>query len=323
MKEILVDSKNGNQRVDKLIRKFLKEAPLSFIYKVFRKRDVKINGKRVPIHTIVHEGDKVQIYVTDQQLSDFATQKRPLLKRMLPHDILYEDPFVLIVAKPKGLLVYDDEEHRVNLTKQVLEYLAFKGEYSSDSIGFSPGPAHRLDRNTSGIIVFGKTLESLQVLFDLFKSKDQLKKEYLALVVGDVSKGGRIDLPLTKDVEEEKVHVAEEEVGKTAITEYEVLERFKETTLLRVRIITGRTHQIRAHMQAIGHPVVGDRKYGDFTHNGLVWKRNRYEHPFLHAERLSFLDCPAPLKSLSRRTFIAPLGKEEEALLAYFRGGKL
>jgi len=320
MKQTTISAINANQRIDKFIRKWLPEAPLSFLYRLFRKKDVKVNGHWVSIDYVVNIGDEIKIYVTDEQMEQFSKPKT-ITAAPFPHPIIYEDEVCLIVYKPKGLLVHGDEtETRVTLSYQVLGYLAGQGYSFANDQGYVPGPAHRLDRNTSGLVIFGKTLAAQQVFESLFHDRSGINKTYLALVVGDVQSGGVIDLELKKDEERNLVRVSSKEAGGLkAITHYTVIERFGDYTLLEVKLMTGRTHQIRVHMQAIGHPIVGDRKYGQFEVNKLMLKQYRYEHQFLHAYKLEFAQVPSPIAHLSNHTYTASLGTEEEQLLESIR----
>ena len=183
MKEYVISEKESNQRIDKYIKKVLNEAPLSFIYRLFRVKDIKVNNKRVDISYIVKQGDQVKIFISDSQLEEFSKKKefKPVKANI---DIVYEDENILIVNKPRGILVHGDEnEKRITLSNQVLNYLFSKNEYDpSDSQAFIPGPAHRLDRNTSGLVLFGKNLIALQELFELIKEKENISKHYYALV---------------------------------------------------------------------------------------------------------------------------------------------
>ena len=311
MKEIVVPKNSDGQRIEKFVRKYLSEAPLGFIYKAFRKKDIKVNGHWVAKDHIVNEGDVVRIYVTDQQLEDFK-KPRPAEKRDLPYPIVYEDEGVLIVDKPKGLLVYGDATGvRETLGNAVLDYLYLKGEYDPNDASFTPSPAHRLDRNTSGLVVYGKTDAALRELTWHFKERTELEKRYLALAVGDVESDGTITAPLWKDAISGRVYVRPiDKGGKEAITKYHVVKRYGEYTLLEVELVTGRTHQIRVHFASIGHPLVGDEKYGDFASCRYVKKVAGLESQFLHAHKLIFHNVSGALSGLRGKTVVSPLPDE-------------
>ena len=314
MKKITISSKEANQRVDKYVKKFLNEAPLSFIYKLFRKKDVKINGHWVKENYIIKEGEELSIYVTDTQLEEFNKPKE-IEKVTLNHEIVYEDENILIVNKPRGLLVHGDEgEKKLTLSNEVINYLYFKGEYDPrNDHGFTPGPAHRLDRNTSGLVVFGKNLVSLQELEELFKEKDEIVKEYKTLVVGKFEGTRHIDAPLLKDQKTGLVRVSK--LGKSAETIAKSLGIYGNFSLLNVQILTGRTHQIRVHLASIGYPVVGDAKYGDFKVNKEVREKYKFENQFLTAYKLSFKNLKGHLSYLSGKSFEVSLTKDEIELL--------
>ena len=323
MKEITVGKIAEGQRIEKFVRKFLSEAPLGFIYKAFRKKDIKINGHWVNKDAIVHEGDVVRIYVTDQQLEDFR-KPRPVTPANLPYPIAYEDDEVLIVDKPKGLLVYGDATGvRETLGNAVLDYLCFKGEYDPPDSSFTPSPAHRLDRNTSGLVVYGKTDAALKELTLLFKERTELEKTYLALVDGDLAKDGEIDLPLWKDAMSGRVYVrAIEQGGKNALTRYHVVKRYGNYTLLEVELVTGRTHQIRVHFASIGHPLVGDEKYGDFASCRNVKRLTGLQSQFLHAHKLRFGNVSGALSGLKNKTIISKFPDYlEKAIEQLTKGG--
>ncbi len=309
MKEIVVPQSCEGQKAEKFIKKFLSEAPLGFIYKAFRKKDIKANGHWIPKDHILHGGDVVRIYVTDQQLEDFK-KPRPVAKKEFPYPIAYEDENVLIVNKPKGLLVYGDKTGvRETLGNAVLDYLYLKGEYDPDIPGFVPSPAHRLDRNTSGLVVYGKTDAALKELTELFKDRSQIKKTYLALVDGNIDAPGKIDLPLWKDAQNGRVYVKSlQNGGKTALTLYRPISHIgEEYTLVEAELVSGRTHQIRVHFASIKHPLVGDEKYGDFTSCRKVKALTGLDSQFLHAESISFLHMPPVLKKLENKTIRSKL----------------
>jgi len=323
MKEIIIDSKNSGQKAEKFVRRYLSEAPLGYIYKAFRKKDIKANGHWIHKDYILQEGDVVRIYVTDQQLADFA-KPREATKADLPYPILYEDENVLLVDKPSGLLVIgDDEEKRNTLGRKVLDYLYFKGEFDPNNHAFVPSPAHRLDRNTAGIVVFGKTDAALKELEELFKDRSEIDKRYTALVSGVLKGKGEIDAPLKKNPESGLVSVTPiENGGKESLTRYTVQENFIDSTLVEAELVTGRTHQIRVHFQSIQHPIIGDGKYGDFAANRLYKSRYGFDHQFLHATSLTFKNVTGVLSILKNKTFVSPLASEEQALLSKLREEK-
>ena len=297
MKEITVGKIAEGQRIEKFVRKFLSEAPLGFIYKAFRKKDIKINGHWVNKDAIVHEGDVVRIYVTDQQLEDFR-KPRPVTPADLPYPIAYEDDEVLIVDKPKGLLVYGDATGvRETLGNAVLDYLCFKGEYDPSDSSFTPSPAHRLDRNTSGLVVYGKTDAALKELTLLFKERTELMS-------------GRVYVR------------AIEQGGKNALTRYHVVKRYGNYTLLEVELVTGRTHQIRVHFASIGHPLVGDEKYGDFASCRNVKRLTGLQSQFLHAHKLRFGNVSGALSGLKNKTIVSKLPQSLEKAIEQLTKGE-
>lgn len=314
MKKLVISSKEANQRVDKYVKKFLNEAPLSFIYKLFRKKDVKINGHWVKENYILNEGEELTIFVSDEQIEEFNKPKE-IEKVSLNHQIVYEDENILIVNKPRGLLVHGDEgEKKLTLSNQVINYLYFKSEYDPrNDHGFAPAPAHRLDRNTSGLVVFAKNLVSLQELEELFKDKDEIVKEYKALVVGKFNGERTIDAPLLKDEKTGQVRISKE--GKNAVTIVKFIGKYGDFSLVNVQILTGRTHQIRVHLASINYPVVGDSKYGDFKVNKEIKEKYKFENQFLTAYKLSFKNLKGHLSYLSGKSFEVKLPDEEEKLL--------
>ena len=305
MREFVINQSENGLSLEKYIFKVLPSASLSFIYKLFRKKDIKVNGHHQDKKYRLSTDDVVAIYILDSQFDEFQKEKslNPNLK--IKDWIIYEDNNVLFVNKPRGLLVQKASPNDESLDQLVIEYLMATNQYDPNKeLAFVPGPAHRLDRNTSGIVAFGKNHTALTMLFDLFKNHDLINKHYLALVVGAMEKDKDIiTAPLKKDEKNNRVVVAKD--GKTAQTVYKVIKRFKDYTLLDITLLTGRTHQIRVHMSYINHPVVGDSKYGNFEINKEFKEKYHFSNQFLHAYKIGFGELSYPLNNLSKKEFIA------------------
>ena len=325
MQKYIVNDNESGQTLEKYVKKVLKNAPLSFIYKLFRKKDIKVNGHWEKEKYIVNSGEEVSIYVSDEQLEEFKKKYDFTPNNTIESWILYEDNNVLFINKPRGVLVQKDENYNEKpLDQLVIEYLMYKGEYDpQNDLAFKPGPAHRIDRNTSGIVIFGKNHDALAYLFELFQKHELIGKHYICLVCGDISKEGTVDVPLRKNFDTKKVVVAPLSRGaKTAKTVYHPIERFGDFTLLDITLITGRTHQIRVHMSYIRHHVVGDGKYGDFKINNMIEKEYGFKNQFLHASEVHFGQLDKPLENLSKKSFKAPLPEEYSLLLDKLRERK-
>ena len=325
MQRYIVNDRESGQTLEKYVKKVLKCAPLSFIYKLFRKKDIKVNGHWEKEKYIVNEKDEVSIYISDEQLEEFKKKYDFTPSDDIKDWIIYEDNNVLFINKPRGVLVQKDENYNDKpLDQMVIEYLMFKGEYDpQNDLAFKPGPAHRIDRNTSGIVIFGKNHDSLAYLFELFQKHELIGKHYICLVCGDVEKEGTVEVPLRKNFDTKKVVVAPLSSGaKPAKTVYHPIERFGDFTLLDITLITGRTHQIRVHMSYIRHHVVGDGKYGDFKVNNMVEKEYGFKNQFLHASEVHFGELKKPLDNLSRKSFKAEMPEEYNNLLDKLRQKK-
>jgi len=302
MVNVEIGSNDAGQRLDRFLRKYLKKAPLSAVYKIIRK-DLKVNGKRAKEDTVLEEGDVLTFYVAEDRLNELT--KEPVKHRAKRQfAIAYEDENVLIVNKPKGLLTHGDANEKKNtLMNQVCGYLQDKGEFDpSGEKTFTPSPVNRLDRNTTGLVIFGKTAEALRQLTKLIRLREYISKYYLTIAAGKLTEELHIDDRLTKDAEKNKVHVSRE--GQNAVSivrpvEYSADGKF---SLVEVELVTGRTHQIRAHMAGRGFPLAGDSKYGTSAAgrraNDIV-KKYGVTTQLLHAYRLSFGDIPEEYTELA------------------------
>ena len=194
MKTFTVSSNESGQTLEKYVRKVLKDAPLSFIYKLFRKKDIKVNGHWEKEKYVISDGEEVSVYITDSQLDEFIKKNKEHELVNISGWIVYEDDNILIINKPRGVIVQKDDGDTTPLDEMVLSYLIEKGEYDpSKDLGYTPAPSHRLDRNTAGLVVFGKNIATLRYLSKIMQDKSLIEKKYLALVVGEVNDKGEIN----------------------------------------------------------------------------------------------------------------------------------
>lgn len=324
MIQIEISSNDQNKRLDKFVKKYLSKAPDSFIYKLFRKKDVKVNKKPKPIDYITQVGDVITIYITKEQEESFIEKKNVETSSSMDFKVIYEDDNILVVNKPTNLLVHDGDDKLKNddtLTKQVLNYLISTNAYnpSKENI-FIPALAHRIDRNTSGLVVFGKTSIALQELFKAFKNHDGMDKEYETLVCGKVTEKGKIEAKLIKN-EKTKIVNVDETNGLKALTLYTPIKVYEDVSLLSVKILTGRTHQIRVHLKHINHPLVGDQKYGN-RNSDMLAKKYHMNGYFLHAKKLCFHNLENELAYLNDKEFVAPLFDWEVKLINKLNKGE-
>lgn len=317
MQKFVINKFDSNQSLFKYIKKILKNAPLSFVYRIFRKKDCKVNGKRESDKYVLQENDEVILYISDDQYKEFTETKALTANDQISNYIIYEDDNLIFINKPRGMLVQGDGSRDVSLDVLVNEYLLFKGKTGN----FLSAPCHRIDRNTSGIVVFAKSIEITQEMTKLIKEHEDINKTYLTLVKGNVKEKGQIDAPLIKNEKLNKVFVGKIEDGaKESKTLYEKVYSNGEVSLLKVKLLTGRSHQIRVHMAYIGNPVVGDQKYGDFVFNKEFENKYKFKNQFLHAYELEFKNLQGNLKYLSGKTFKALLPEDEDKILNCIKG---
>ncbi len=296
---IYIGVNEAGQRLDKFLRKSMKDVPLSAIYKALRKGEVKVNGRKVRPEFSLSEGDEVElINITSSEEKKKFNRVEGELK------VTYEDEQMLIVEKWPGVLVHSNStQGPPTLTDYVLTYLFDKGDYTPENnISFTPASCNRLDRNTSGVVIFGKTFEGLKLLNEMIRER-KIKKYYSALVKGKI-KDGLYKAYILKD-ERENISRIYDNPGKNLkeiSMEVKTIQTCGTFSFLEIDLITGRSHQIRAHLSHMGNPIVGDSKYGDKKLNSFFYNRYGLDYQFLYAYKLVFKNCPEQLLYMENKT---------------------
>jgi len=415
MKNLIVNANEAGQRLDRFLKKYLRAAPLSLIYRLIRK-DVKVNGARAAIDYVLVENDEVTLYLDDARVDELARQDAAgarggfLRRPKIRFKVCFEDENVLVVSKPYGLLTHGDErEKKDTLVNQVIGYLLEKREYdpSAERV-FTPSPVNRLDRNTTGLVVFGKNSKAVRDFSRMIAAGDAVKKYYLTLALGEITEELTLEGGILKDTERNKVSVVanadssqqrateiasesaaqqrpvesasgsaaqqrttgiapESTAIKQATTILKPIETFHiprsragaphrassaalragaphrdssaalragaphrdssvapradAYTLCEVRLITGRPHQIRAHLAAAGHPVVGDPKYGDSAVNRRFAQEFALPSQFLHACRLEIAEGCGALEYLTGTVIESPLPQRLASVIDALKHG--
>lgn len=299
-----IGTNEAGQRVDKFMRKWLKDVPLSAIYKSLRKGDVRVNGKKIKEKYSLVEGDIIE---TRDITTEIKKEKFKRIDNKLK--ITYEDENMLLVEKWPGVLTHSDsKDSESTLTDYVLSYLFDKGDYSPENeITFTPAPCNRLDRNTSGIVIFGKNYDSLKLLNEMIRER-KIEKYYVSLVKGKI-RDGIYEAYISKDQDNNLSKIFKEEKPNTKKIAMEVktMECCGTYSLLELKLLTGRSHQLRAHLSSLGNPIVGDDKYGDKKLNSFFQNRYGLNFQFLYAYKVVFRDCPDNLSYLENKTLAESL----------------
>ena len=319
MKLITVHKQEEGQRLVKLLGAYLKEAPNSFFYKMLRKKNITLNGKKADGTEKLKCGDEIRLFLSDETYEKFAGKVQPKEKfPMVKLNIVYEDSNVIFINKPAGMLSQKSVPSDVSLNEYLLGYLEKSGQWKQEeSKAFRPSVCNRLDRNTSGMVICGKSMAGLQQMAALLKDRS-LHKYYLCLVKGVMTESQHLEGYLLKDENSNQVKIFQKETEGAAhiITEYEPLYTDGEVTLLKVTLVTGKSHQIRAHLSSIGHPIIGDPKYGDRKVNAFFRETHGIKNQMLHAWKLTFPELAEPLDNLSEKSFEAePAGLMKQYLM--------
>lgn len=307
MQEVIIAKNESGQRLDKYLHKFMPYATTSFFYKMLRKKNIVLNGKKAEGNEKLIEGDHISFFLADDTISKFRTESHmdtslyvKAFHSIRGIDVLYEDEDVVFLNKPVNILTQQAEGQSISLNEWLLGYLLENNKITSEELRtFKPSICNRLDRNTTGIVLCGKSLLGLQVLSKALVERS-VHKYYRCMVEGTVTESMALDGYLCKDEKTNTVAISKQALpGYEPIrTNFVPIEHRNGYTELEVELITGKTHQIRAHLASIAHPIVGDYKY-----SGKQDKQ--YHHQLLHAYRVVFPDN-FELSHLSGREFICP-----------------
>lgn len=316
MREIVIEKNESGQRLDKFLAKYMNEASKSFFYKMMRKKNITLNGKKCEGNEKLAEGDVVKLFLAEDTIEKFSSVQVQAVRKV-NLDILYEDDEIILVNKPAGMLSQKAKETDESLVEYLIDYLLGSGKLTESGLrAFRPSVCNRLDRNTSGIVAAGKSLAGLQMLSGVFKDRS-IHKYYQCLVSGEIRDVKTVDGWLLKDEKKNQVRILTDveakrfgrkdgdEEPKRIRTKYEPIATDGRFTLLKVTLLTGRSHQIRAHLASLGHPIVGDSKYGGVSKVNPSGRAVKYQ--LLHSYRLEFPKLAEPFAYLSGRVFEAPM----------------
>ena len=300
MKEILITKNEEGQRLDRFLKKYLNKANQSFIYKMIRKKNIKVNNQKAEPEEVLKKDDQVQLYLSDETIEKFR-EKKTLLQTEIHFTAVYEDDNILVVNKPIGLSSQPDETGIRNLVDEIKMYLDAKEE--NISFTFKPAVCNRLDKNTSGLVIAAKNYDALKQTNKAIRERS-IKKYYMAKVHGIINKDIELKDYLVKDEYKNMVRIVKEkeENAKEVVTNAHPVKTEGNFTWLEIEIETGRAHQIRAHLSSIGHPIAGDKKYG---------KKDNEKYQVLHAYKLVLGGYKDELSYLNEKEIVSDISDRE------------
>ena len=313
MREVTIGPNEGGQRFDKYLKKYLKEAGSGFLYKMLRKKNITLNGHKADGSEKLNAGDRVCFFLSEETLDKFRGTVSPVStirkEELLSIPVLYEDSQVLLADKPAGLLTQKAQAQDYSLNEWLTDYLLAGGKLREEELStFRPSVCNRLDRNTSGLVICGKTLAGSQKMSELIRDRN-LHKFYRLFVAGKPPAEGLAESWLLREENSNQVRIYEKKPADSRAvpvrTGWRLLEAYEDCSCLEVELFTGKTHQIRAQMAALGFPLIGDVRYGNEAVNRRFRKAG-VRSQLLHAFRLEFPPLDGLFSSLSERSVVAP-----------------
>ncbi len=291
MREIIVGKNEDDQRLDRFLKKYLDDAPNSFIYKMIRKKNIELNRSRAKPEDMIFEGDKIQLFLAEKTIEKFQKKKEEVRSSLTPN-IVYEDENIILINKESGVLSHGikSDEFEENIVDSMISYLIQKGEYVPRiEKTFTPSICNRLDRNTSGIVIGAKNYPALKDI-NMATRKSGIRKFYKTIVRGELRDEFTDTAHLLKDEDKNMVSIKEYDVegSKEIRTHIRPIKVSHGYSLLEIELLTGRTHQIRGHLSSLGYPIIGDRKYGDESVNGKFNLEYGLDNQWLHAYKIEF-----------------------------------
>ena len=308
MREIEINANEDEQRLDRFLKKYLAKASTGFIYKMIRKKNIKLNEKRTKPEEMIYKGDKIQLYLSEETIEKFEGDDEKA-KSNINLDIIYEDDNVVLINKELDMLSHGrGGEFEENIVDSLISYLIRKGDYVPRiEKTFTPSICNRLDRNTSGLIIGAKNYKSLKLINESLKDLN-IRRFYKTIVKGEIKEESKERGYLIKDEERNRVEISNDDLegSKEIITRIKPLKVKDGYTLVEVELITGRTHQIRGHLSSLGYPLIGDRKYGVENTNKIFREKYGVENQMLHSYKVEFQGLTDEMEYLNGKSFIAP-----------------